>query len=155
MLRFAVWMNGSYWQHQEVSETKVHDYARRYLYKLARRFTQSSLHLTLADAGQLHTLRIFAKKLRYSTEFFSMLYTKKKVQPFIAALSEVQDALGQINDVAVAHRLLDDLALTSDLSAYQESFALAKGWIAHDLSHQFVALQKAIRHLAKQKKFWS
>ena len=110
--------------------------------------------MNAADARRLHALRILAKKLRYSAEFFAALYDRKKAQSYLAALSKVQEVLGQINDVAVAHRLLEDLALASDLSAHQEAIVLAKGWIAHDLSHQFAALRKTIRRFDKQSAFW-
>lgn len=154
MLRFAIWMNGSYWQRQEFAEPLVRDFAARYLNKLARRFAQSGQHLNAADAGRLHALRILAKKLRYSAGFFAALYDRKKVRSYLVALSEVQEVLGRINDVAVAHRLLEDLALASALSAHQEAIALAKGWIAHDLSHQFVILRKTARRFGKQSAFW-
>jgi len=61
---------------------------------------------------------------------------------------------GQINDVAVAHRLLGDIAALPELSAHQEAVALAKGWIAHGLSRHFAALKKAIQHFNKQPAFW-
>ena len=154
ILRFAIWMNGSYWQQQELAGLQARDFATRRLHKLARRFAQSGQHLGVADAKRLHALRILAKKLRYSVEFFAALYDRKKARSFLAALSEVQDVLGQINDVAVAHRLLDDLALTSDLSAHQEAVALAKGWIAHDLSRLLAALRKTIQRFDKQSAFW-
>jgi len=56
----------------------------------------------------------------------------------------VQDVFGQINDVAVL----------PELSAHQEAVVLAKGWIAHGLSRQLIALRRAIRHFAKQAEFW-
>ena len=99
-------------------------------------------------------MRILAKKLRYSAEFFAALYDKRKARSFLAALSEVQEVLGQINDVAASHRLLDDLAMMSDLSAHQEAIVLAKGWIAHDLSRQFTALRETIQRFNKQSAFW-
>jgi CHAD domain-containing protein len=124
------------------------------LRKLIKRFARSGQRLNAADDKQLHALRIIAKKLRYSAEFFASLYGKRKAQAFLAALSEVQEALGQINDVAVAHRLLDGLVAGPALSAQQEAIALAKGWIAHDLSRQFAALRKAMQHFDGQPAFW-
>ena len=104
---------------------------------------------------RLHALRILAKKLRYSAEFFATLYDKQKTSAFLAALSEVQEVLGQINDVAVAHRLLDELAALPELAAHHEAVALAKGWIAHGLSRQLAALRKAVRRFSRQAEFWS
>ncbi|MDD5300427.1 MAG: CHAD domain-containing protein [Gallionella sp.] len=154
MLRFAVWMNGAYWQQQVEDIPLARDFALRRLHKLAGQFARSGQHLNTLDAARLHSLRILAKKLRYSAEFFAALYDKQKTRSFLASLSEVQEVLGQINDVAVAHRLLDELAALPELSTHQEAVTLAKGWIAHDLSHQFTALRKVIQRFDKQPAFW-
>ncbi|MDH4286006.1 MAG: CHAD domain-containing protein, partial [Gallionella sp.] len=153
ILRFAIWMNGPYWQQLQLAPVAV-DFAARRLRKLAQRFTRSGQQLDALDAERLHALRIIAKKLRYTAEFFSGLYDKQKAKSFLGALSEVQEVLGQINDVAVAHRLLDELAASQELSAHQEVFPLAKGWIAHDLSHQFTVLRKAIQRFGREQPFW-
>ena len=154
MLRFAIWMNGQYWQQQAETVQQAQDFATRRLHKLAKRFAQSGQQLNTVDAARLHALRILAKKLRYSAEFFAALYDKQKARSFLAALSEVQEVLGQINDVAVAHRLLDELAADASLAAHQEAVVLAKGWIAHDLSHQLSVLRKTIQRFNKQAAFW-
>ena len=155
ILHFALWMNGTYWQPpQGADEPPVRDFATRCLRKLAKRFARFGRQLDTFDDARLHALRIAAKKLRYSAEFFAAFYDRQKTRPFLAALSEVQEVLGQINDVAVAHRLLDELAAMPELSAHQEAVTLAKGWIAHGLSHQLTALRKAIRRCAKQAGFW-
>lgn len=67
---------------------------------------------TLTDAER-HTLRITLKKLRYTTEFFAPFYERLKVDKFLGRLTKVQDALGALNDVAVARKTLD-LLLTDD-----------------------------------------
>ena len=154
ILRFAIWMNGAYWQQQGDAVPLARDFATRRLHKLARRFAQSGQQLNTLDAARLHALRILSKKLRYSAEFFAALYDKQKARLFLTALSEVQEVLGQINDVAVAHRLLDELAAMPELSAHQEAVTLAKGWIAHGLSRQFVVLRKTVRSFGRQPAFW-
>ena len=155
ILRFALWMNGAYWQPpQGAAAPPLQDFAARRLRRLARRFARAGRQLDSLDDARLHALRIVAKKLRYSAEFFAVLYDRQKTGSFLAALSAVQDVLGQINDVAVAHRLLDELAALPDLSAHQEAVALAKGWIAHGLSRQLAALRKALRRFAGQAEFW-
>lgn len=57
-----------------------------------------------------HRVRIAAKKVRYATEFFESLYPAKRVRPFVDALTTLQDALGWLNDAAVAEGLLRHLA---------------------------------------------
>ncbi|MBI3222640.1 MAG: CHAD domain-containing protein [Nitrosomonadales bacterium] len=153
LLRFAIWMNGNYWQKAPLL-APARDFASRRLHRLAKRLAESGRGLKSFDATGLHALRILGKKLRYSAEFFSGWYERKATRSFLAALSEVQEVLGQINDVAVAHRLLDELAASADLAVHQEALVLAKGWIAHDLSRQFALLHKALRRFNKQPAFW-
>ena len=163
LLRFAIWMNGEYWRQTGWQEAgavpEAQEFAACRLRKLAKRFDRSGRQLDTFDAARLHLLRILAKKLRYSAEFFAGLYDKKKAGSFLAALSEVQEVLGQVNDVAVAHRLLDELAADAALAAYQgevvlEAVNLSRGWIAHDLYHQLDVLRKTIRRFNKQDAFW-
>ncbi|HXU94244.1 MAG TPA: CHAD domain-containing protein [Gallionella sp.] len=153
ILRFAIWMNGPYWQ-QDGDQLRACDFATRRLRKLSKRFDQAGLQLNGLEAEQLHALRILAKKLRYSAEFFAGLYDKQQTKSFLAALSEVQDVLGQINDVAVAHRLLDELAEAPALSAHQDAIGVVRDWIARSQPHQYAALRKSIRRFRKQPAFW-
>jgi inorganic triphosphatase YgiF len=163
LLRFAIWMNGEYWQQTGWQKSgavpKVREFAARRLRKLAKQFERSGRHLDTFDAARLHLLRIAAKKLRYSAESFADLYERKESGSFLAALSEVQEVLGQVNDVAVAHRLLDELARDAALTAHREELVLeavnlSRGWIAHDLDHQLEALRKTMRRFSKQGAFW-
>jgi len=154
LLRFAIWMNSDYWQQQTETAQQAKDFATRRLRKLAKRFARSGQQLNTADAARLHALRIIAKKLRYSAEFFAALYDKQKAESYLAALSVVQEVLGQINDVAVAHRLLDGLAADAPLAGHQEAVVLTRGWIAHELSGQLIALRKSIQNFNKQPVFW-
>jgi inorganic triphosphatase YgiF len=158
LLRFATWMNGYYWKQAGWQlaglEQSAQNFATQRLQKLAKRFARSGQDLDTADAAQLHALRILAKKLRYSAEFFAALYDKGKAEPFLGALSKVQDVLGQINDIAVAHRLLDGLASDAALVVHREAVVLVRGWIAHDLSGQLSALRKSILAFNKQPEFW-
>ena len=162
LLRFAIWMNGDYWQPdarpQRVKVAQhAQDFATRRLRKLAKRFVQAGQALETADAAKLHALRIVAKKLRYSAEFFAGLYDENAAVSYLAALGKVQDVLGQINDIAVAHRLLDGLAAGAaaqrDANAL-EVVTLSRGWIAHDLSDRVGTLKRTVQHFNKQAVFW-
>ena len=154
LLRFAIWMNGDYWLHTADEVRNTQEFAGHRLHKLGERFESSGRQLDSADAARLHALRIAAKKLRYSAEFFAYWYDERKAAPYLAALGAVQDVLGQINDIAVAHRLLDKLAGHDALSARQEAIVLTRGWIAHDLSGQLNVLRKSLRHFHKRRGFW-
>jgi len=49
-----------------------------------------------------HAVRIRCKQVRYAGEFFAPLSPRKGTKLFLAELSELQDVLGQLNDIAVA-----------------------------------------------------
>ncbi len=153
LLRFSIWMNGTYWQNVP-HDIKARQFVSRRLRKLAARFRRSGTELKTLDSARLHELRILAKKLRYSAEFFSSLYGKGNTRKFESALGEVQEVLGQINDIAVADRLLAELKKNEFSTAHHEAITLAKGWIAHDLSDQFASLHTAVRRFNKQGAFW-
>ena len=154
VLRFAIWMNGDYWQQQSVTTISVREFATTRLRRLAKRFRRSSEKLNTLDEARLHALRILAKKLRYSAEFFSSLFDKHNSKVFLAALGEVQDVLGQINDIAVAQRLMEELAHDRKLSREVEAFLLVKGWIEHDLTDFFAVMHRAVERVSKAPVFW-
>ena len=76
--------------------------------QLTRRFKKirkKGKMLTRLDARRRHKLRIQAKKVRYASEFFAGLFPGKKAsrrrEKFLSALEDVQDCLGDLNDIAV------------------------------------------------------
>jgi len=71
--------------------------------KRARKLAQN--HATLS-AEERHRMRICFKKLRYSLEFFATLLPQKRLAAYLAALSQLQDELGLINDQITAGDLL-------------------------------------------------
>ena len=64
--------------------------------------------LAEADAETLHALRIEFKRLRYSVALFSDVLGKE-IDEFIDELKKMQDLLGRMNDIEVAHEALIDL----------------------------------------------
>ncbi len=58
----------------------------------------------------LHVLRIECKKLRYLMEFFASLFPRKKINALIAQLKNLQDNLGDFNDLCVQQDYLLNIA---------------------------------------------
>jgi CHAD domain-containing protein len=75
----------------------------------------------MADAAARHAVRIRVKRLRYSCEFFAPGFAPKRATPYVAALKELQDILGALNDISVGRRLIgfqaDEAALLRQLGA--------------------------------------
>lgn len=72
-------------------------------------------------AAERHALRIRVKRFRYSCEFFAPVFPGRKTTAYVGALKELQEILGELNDIAVGRRLLgfdaDEAALLARLRA--------------------------------------
>lgn len=84
-------------------------YARRLLLQRRRRLIKRGHEIATLSDSERHEVRIAAKKLRYAAEFFSVIYPQKRVRIYLQSLEALQDVLGDLNDVAVASRMIEDL----------------------------------------------
>jgi len=64
--------------------------------------------LETADAETLHALRIEFKRLRYIVSLFEDVLGTQ-IKDFIGELKTIQDHLGRLNDISVAHQNLNEL----------------------------------------------
>ena len=84
---------------------------------------------------QWHGLRIYAKRLRYTLDFFRSFYDPKEVKRMLDGLGEIQDSLGGLNDADTGRKLLAQ-ALTvarateggPNEGALARAEALVHGW---------------------------
>ncbi|MGO8756115.1 MAG: CHAD domain-containing protein [Gallionellaceae bacterium] len=151
LLRFGASMFGDYWHEPpDAPGTALADFAVQNLDKRRRQAHKLGKILATADPGQLHRLRIACKKLRYSSEMFGSLFEATGVKPYVDALSELQDILGVLNDLAVAHRLLEGL----ENRRRHDTLELVRGRIAHDRAELVTKLAEAWPRFAEQKEFW-
>lgn len=147
LLRFGAWMHS---QEANETETPLQKFAAQILDKRSRQVRKNGKGQA-GDAGQLHAMRIACKKLRYSIEMFGSLFADNIAQSYLAALIELQDILGTLNDIAVAHRLLNEL----DNAARHDAVVLIRGWMEHDYAERVAEFGKAWKKVAAQKEFWS
>lgn len=114
-LRFACWVGRRGWTGIDDVEARVLQrepitpFAGGVLAKRYRRVRKLGRGFDHLAAEDRHELRIAMKKLRYGTEFFAGLYPGKATGAFRKAASRLQDTLGHMNDVTVAHLVVDDL----------------------------------------------
>jgi triphosphatase len=147
LLRFGAWMQDEQWGEDEA---KLVQFASQALEKRSNQVFKHGTELVGENAAQLHALRIACKKLRYSVEMFGSLFNDSKTKEYVAVLTELQDILGILNDIAVAHRLLNEL----DNAARHDTLALIRGWMEHDYAERVAEFGKAWKQFAGQKKFW-
>lgn len=114
-LTFGAWLTGKRWRatlqgnRQRKLKAPLTKFSRQALARDQAALLRRGRHLAHADPAARHRLRIAAKKARYASEFFHSLYPRKRVKTYVATLTELQDALGWLNDAAVADRLLAEL----------------------------------------------
>ncbi|MDB5682500.1 MAG: inorganic triphosphatase [Sphingomonas bacterium] len=96
-------------------------FGRDLLDRYRKRIRRRGKRIDRIDDEGRHEVRILAKKLRYAAEFFSDLYNEKPAprrrKAFLAAIEQLQTALGNLNDQATGQGVLETLGLSPDESA--------------------------------------
>ena len=106
LLRALRWVNEGRWQQCERSLGAFATDALEHLY---RKSLKEARNIDWANAGRRHRLRIRIKRLRYVCDFFAASFPGAAAQPYLKRIAALQDILGDLNDIAVARRLLDEL----------------------------------------------
>ena len=83
---------------KDFAQQQIRNHGRK-----ARRMANRHAELTPEER---HKMRIAFKKLRYTLEFFTPLLPQRRLRPYLAALSQIQDELGLINDHLTAETLI-------------------------------------------------
>jgi inorganic triphosphatase YgiF len=95
------------------------DFAADILDRHRRKIRKRGKHLAKLDDEHRHEVRIEGKKLRYAAEFFGSLYPGKKAKrrhkAFVSAIEDLQDALGELNDLVTGPEVLAKLGIEQDL----------------------------------------
>lgn len=156
MLNVAHWLEQGRWTDREASDVEGTQPARAFAASALRRFRRRIKRRGegLADVNDKtrHEVRKDAKKLRYASEFFASLFGRQREQRrykrFVAALAELQDRLGALNDVATAPEVLARHGL-----ADQDGVAAL---VPHDFDRKKMLrrAEYAYGELFDTKKFW-
>ena len=98
------------------AEFSILTLAQKRIYKQYRSIVDSiNQILEDIDDKKLHALRIECKKLRYLMEFFSSLFSPKKMNNLIEQLKKLQNKLGNLNDLFIQQEYL--LNISEELPA--------------------------------------
>jgi triphosphatase len=126
--RLVAWIEAGDWtldpEREKARREEIATLAARKLAQLTRKFKNRCDALEEADQEGRHHIRIRAKNLRYSGEFFEALVAPKsprhkaahqnegrmRFRAFVAALKDLQTILGKENDVRMARGFLASLA---------------------------------------------
>lgn len=102
-----------------------------------------------------HAARIAAKRLRYAAEFFASLYPPKRVKRYIVALEDIQDTLGQLNDLATAERLLADNPGGIRHRLDPRTAGIVSGWCAATARQALMRLPGDWKRFKSAREFWT
>ncbi len=134
LLSLGGWIQKSDWHRQlaqpkrEMREMPLTTFATQALVLCHGKLKKRAKHLQDGAPSARHRVRIAAKNVRYATEFFQSLFPAKRVLPFVEALTGLQDALGWLNDAAVADGLLRQLS--HNHPGVQHSIGYVRGYLA-------------------------
>jgi triphosphatase len=164
MFDLAEWIEAGPWtvdddgDRTELRTRAAAKHAEKELRRLRQRIKRKGLDLRHRSASHRHRLRIRAKRLRYATEFFASTFpgedSAKRRTESLAALKDLQDALGGLNDLATRHVLLVD-NLGDDAKAVEQ--AALDGGQEHPKEKAETLLRKAEQAFARfadTKPFW-
>ena len=169
LLRVASWLEVGQWRcprddlPRERGDMPIAASAAAELSRRAKKIRKRSRRLPELDPHKRHKLRIQAKKLRYAAEFFETVFadkrSKKLRKRFLSALEDIQDCLGDLNDIAVHESLTADMALEPARNSVSRSRrAFAAGVLTgHEEARANAALTAAIAasdKFAKARPFW-
>jgi CHAD domain-containing protein len=128
-----------------------------------KKILKSGKHLDRLDPQHRHKLRIQAKKLRYAAEFFGPAFPRKRAirrrKDFVASLQQLQDALGELNDIAVNEKLLEQLG--EDAGAKRHGGRIRKAFVGRLSGREEARIapvlkeaERAYAAFAKATPFW-
>lgn len=154
LLSLGDWLENVDQQDQKAKQVTIGKIAQPMLTKRYEQLKKSGGKLAQASAEKRHRSRIAAKKLRYLAEFFISLYPDKKTKPFIKSLSQLQDQLGNMNDINVTSSLLEKLIAEKPSRELMTAKYIIDGWNARSLVSYVSKVDTTWKALLKQKPFW-
>jgi CHAD domain-containing protein len=157
LLSLGAWFDAGIWPADEGATSVDLDepigvFARRLIASRDRRLRRDSKRALHFTPGELHGLRIHAKKQRYALEFLSPLFPGRALGRYLDALRALQTLLGTLSDGVSATRLASDSA--RGLARADKAEGLVSGWTAAQMAFALKQLPDRIARLAACKPFW-
>lgn len=156
LLQLGQWLNERLWR--QGMKTKalsrlaqpISQFAAQVLQKRDQRVRQVGEQLLSLPAEMRHQVRIDVKKLAYGSRFFLALYPGKASKRYSEQLAQLQDVLGELNDMSVANDLLHRAQVASSAPVYH----FLKGWYSHQHKHQMQQLDTVWQQFLARPVFW-
>jgi triphosphatase len=168
-LNIAAWLETGHWRKpqdlllREFCEEPIDIAAQAQLGRGWKKIRKRGRRLAKLDPRARHKLRIAAKKLRYATEFYQTVFAGRKQQKrraaFLSNLKDLQDCLGDLNDIFMHEKLATGMARAKGTRSPQRTKELfAAGLLAgHEearLKPLQAAAEDAFRRFGKLTPYW-
>ena len=157
MLRLLRWFDGCGWQADaniEEMRQPIGVLAARVLDRRMEVARNRSEDFAAQLPEQRHRLRIALKKLRYASETLGRLYEAEQVRLFVRRLKQLQDDLGEIADVRVAHHIVAELA-RDDTTQVADAAERLVAWHEEGLEDREASLSHRLHELLHLDPFWT
>jgi inorganic triphosphatase YgiF len=164
LLKLELWLDSGNWAAPVQADEPprplsgpVGDFAVAILQKRHKRLRKyGGKHAELSES-ELHRLRILGKKMRYATEFFRELFPRKVVKRYHAALVEIQETLGSLNDAVVSRQLIAALERRLAVSVpalTPRAVGVVLGWQAACINRDIDRFRAVWDRFHDTKPFW-
>jgi triphosphatase len=159
LIDFVAWIEAGRWRTQqaELAARALPDFVVSHLRKRRKKLVTAAQDLAGLDPQARHRIRIKAKKLRYIAEFFrevpEIVVRRKAYKSLIAALEDLQEALGEMHDIEVRNAFHARVLVTADGEERGEAAAGYVEAAATDTSDQLARAIDAYERLAAAKPF--
>ena len=155
LLRFELWLDSGGWAFRgggnQAPNRRVGHFAAEALDRRANKLHKLTRKWKTLPEAELHKVRILAKKLRYTAEFFQALYPRKLVRSQLWVITRIQDTLGSLNDAVVIDALLADL----DGAVTERAAAVVRGWQAACIERNLAQFRDDLKAYEKRRQHWT
>jgi inorganic triphosphatase YgiF len=156
LLRALRWLHAEPWKRRaDKVEHPLVQFACQSLERLQRRALTQARDMDWQDTGRRHRLRIRMKRLRYACDFFAPSFAGASARPYIKRLEALQDILGDLNDIAVARRLLAEIAPRASPPGVAAGAAHVRQVLVARERMLVLSLEPAWTAFEKRRPFWS
>lgn len=156
LLQLGYWLTGRRWQLMlsqaecKALQQSVSQFAPMVLQKRHKKLLKVGASLCQLSVSERHQVRISVKKLAYGSRFFNSLYPSKTSDRYSKRLSELQEVLGELNDIQVTDSLLQQLNVSADAPVAH----FLRGWYSHQQRMQLAQLDDLWQKFVTQTVFW-
>ncbi|CAH2599210.1 Adenylate cyclase [Rhodovastum atsumiense] len=126
------------------------DFASRVLERRLAPLRKAGDDVTALPVETLHQLRIAGKRLRYAAEFFAPLFPGRGTRRFIRRLTALQEAIGHLNDAAVAAGLLEEIGAAGSYAG-----GVVQGFVAAQAGDSRAEIARCWNRFHRLDPFWN